>query len=138
MKRQMNKLMSTMMALLFVLSLVPFVSTTDHTTQLRDAITMVRLLQHPEKEPGTSFKTIFSDAIISLQTAAGFATIFAHQQSETDAEAQLSVSIRLPYLPTPPVDIQTPIAEASTLTSEPSPAYRSHITSPPSPPPLCS
>ncbi|WP_284153736.1 hypothetical protein [Desulfofustis limnaeus] len=134
----MTKLMSTVVTLLFVFSLVPFVSTTDHTAQLRDAITMVRLLQHPEKQPDTSFKTIFSRTIISLQTAAGLASIFTHQQSETDAEAKLSVSVQLPFLPAPALDVEVPIAETADIPSQPSPNYRSHITAPPSPPPLCS
>lgn len=136
MKRRMTKLMTTMVALLFVISLVPFVSTTDHTTQLREAITMVQLLQHPEKHPDTPFKTIFSKTIVSLQTAAGVASIFTPQPGETDDTAQFSVSIRLPFLPAPPLDVEVPIAEAVDVPGEPSPTYLSHITSPPSPPPL--
>lgn len=137
MKRQMTQIVSTMVAVLFVLSLLPFASTTDDTSALRDAMNMVQLLQQPEKSPHTTFKTIFKNTIISLQAAADMNTINAQQHNENQGDKQLNVSIKLPYLLTKQIHPAPPLIKNHTPVAEHLHPYRSHITAPPSPPPLC-
>ena len=131
----MTQIVSTMIVVLFVFSTLPFVSTTDSTAELRDAINMVQLLQQSDTPSHLSFKSIFKSTIISLQSAADIHTIFTQQHTQEQEDTQLTVSSRLPFLLPSFYEINPTIAYQQTLSILSNEIYHSISIPPEIPPP---